>query len=165
MKIKNMIFNNLFFKKDKKDNDIDKEVPRVFQSKLIFNRYSLKYLIEKSDFGQVYLGTNIINNNSYALKLEKYNKNSELKNEAYILLNLKGPGIPSVITFGVSCGYYVLVQNLLGKSIFRIWKEKNKKFNLKDTFMFAIQALERIEYIHYKNYIHRDIKPANFFDW
>ena len=56
-----MIFNNLSFKKDKKDNDIDKEVPKVFQSKLIFNRYSLKYLIEKSDFGQVYLGTNIIN--------------------------------------------------------------------------------------------------------
>ena len=33
-----MIFNNLSFKKDKKDNDIDKEVPKVFQSKLIFNR-------------------------------------------------------------------------------------------------------------------------------
>ena len=86
----------------------------------------------------------------------------KIKNEAYILLSLKGPGIPSVITFGVSSGYYVLVQNLLGKSISRIWKEKNKKFNSKDTFMFAIQALERIEYIHYKNYIHRDIKPANF---
>ena len=28
--------------------------------------------------------------------------------------------------------------------------------------MFALQALERIEYIHSKNYLHRDIKPGNF---
>ena len=79
-----MIFNNLFFKKDKKDNDIDKKLPRVFQSKLIFNKYSLKYLIEKSDIGQVYLGTNILNNKNYAVKLEKYNENAFLKNEVYI---------------------------------------------------------------------------------
>ena len=40
-------------------------------------------------------------------------------------------------------------------------KEK-KKFNLKDLCMFAFQGLERIEYVHSKNYLHRDIKPGNF---
>ena len=70
-----MIFNNLSFKKDKKDNDIDKKVPRVFQSKLIFNRYSLKYLIEKSDIGQVYLGTNKIDGKDYNF-VERLYRNS-----------------------------------------------------------------------------------------
>ena len=134
-----------------------------FKSKLIFGKYYLKYLISKGSFGEVYLGTNILDNKEYALKIEKAQKgNSVLKEEAYILLLLKGPGLPSVITFGLSGKYHILVENLLGKSIYSIWLEKKKKFNLKDTCMFAIQALERIQYIHSKNFLHRDIKPGNF---
>ena len=54
------------------------------------------------------------------------------------------------------------MENLVGKSIHDIWFEKNKKFNLKDTCVFAIQAISLLEYVHSKNYLHRDIKPANF---
>ena len=138
-------------------------VQKTFKSKLIFGKYSIKNLIAKGSCGEVYLGTNILNNKQYALKLEKTTKSeSLLKEEAYKLLFLKGPGLPSVISFGLSGKYHVLVENLLGKSIYEIWLEKKKKLNLKDTCMFAIQALERIEYVHSKNYLHRDIKPANF---
>ena len=135
---------------------------KYFQSKLIFGKYSLKYLISKGSFGEVYLGTNVSTNKNYALKIEERSSNSVLKDECYVLLNLKGPGIPSVITFGISGKYNILIENLLGKSIIDIFKENNNKLNLKDTFMFAIQALERLEYVHSKNYLHRDIKPGNF---
>ena len=85
-----------------------------------------------------------------------------MKDEAYTLITLKGIRIPSMISYGTKGEYNILIQNLLGKSIYTIWKEKGNKLNLKDTCMLAIQAIERIEFIHSKNYLHRDIKPANF---
>ena len=134
-----------------------------FKSKLIFGKYSIKFLISKSTFSEVYLGINVLNGKNYALKIgQNENENTILKNETYTLLNLKGPGIPSVVSFGISGKYNILVENLLGKSIHDIWFEKNKKFNLKDTCVFAIQAISLLEYVHSKNYLHRDIKPANF---
>ena len=138
------------------------DIGKFFKSKLIFGKYSLKDLIAKGSFGEVYLGMNILTNKNYAIKIEERFSSSLLKDECYVLLNVKGPGIPSIISFGVSGKYNILVENLLGKSINQIFEENNKRLNLKDTFMFAIQALERIEYVHSKNYLHRDIKPGNF---
>ena len=136
---------------------------KTFKSKLIFGKYSIKYLISKSTFSEVYFGINVLNGKMYALKIgTNENDNTILKNESYVLLNLKGPGIPSVISFGVCGKYNILVENLLGKSIHDIWLEKNKKFNLPDTCIFAIQAISLLEYVHSKNYLHRDIKPTNF---
>ena len=112
-----------------------------FKTKLIFGKYSIKFLISKSTFSELYFGTNVLNGKNYALKIGKDEKaNYILKSESYILINLKGPGIPSVISYGVSGKYNILVENLLGKSIHDIWLEKIKKFNLKDACIFAIQA-------------------------
>ena len=102
-------------------------IGKNFKSKLIFGKYSLKYLIAKGTTGEVYLGKNILDNKEYAIKLEKAKKGeSILKQEAYILLLLKGPGLPSVISFGQSGKYHVLVENLLGESIYNIWLKKRK---------------------------------------
>ena len=100
----------------------------------------------------------------YSVKIENRYliKTENLEKEAYILLNLKCFGIPEVISFGRSGKYNILVQTLLGKSLEKIWLENNRSFNTKDICMIAIQTLDRIEYIHSKNYLHRDIKPENF---
>ena len=60
--------------------------------------------------------------------------------------------------------YSYVHKELLGLAIGQLWNSKKfkKHFNLKDTSMFAIQALDRLQFIHYKNIIHRDIKPNNF---
>ena len=132
--------------------------------KIIFKKYIIKKLLGIGTLSKVYLGQSITNNKSYAIKSENIfvNKKQSLKDEAFILYNLKGFGIPDILTFGRSGNYRFLVQTLLGKSLKDIWIEKKKKLCLRDICLIAKQTLDRIEFIHSKNYIHRDIKPENF---
>ena len=133
------------------------------KNKLIFGKYKILKLIAEGSFSEVYLSKNIKNGELYAVKVENKFKNKPLlEREAFILYNIKGEGIPTVISYGHFGIFNVLVQNLLGKSLEQIWKENNNKLNLPDLCMIAIQTLDRIEYIHSKDYLHRDIKPANF---
>ena len=103
------------------------KIYKYFKSKLILGKYSIKYLIAKGTFGEVYVGTNIINGKNYALKISETNNDDLLlKEESLVLTYLKGPYVPSVISFGVSDKYSILVENLLGKSMKDIWLEKRK---------------------------------------
>ena len=51
---------------------------------------------------------------------------------------------------------------LLGSDIASLMDKQGGKFSLKTVLMLAEQFLERVEYIHKKNYIHQDLKPHNF---
>ena len=131
--------------------------------KLIFNKYKVKKLIHSSGFADVYEGINEKEKIPIALKFEKRNTLYKiLESEAFLLVNLKGFGIPKIITYGHHGLYNVLIEELLGNSIGHIYDSwSSSKFNLKDICMLAIQCLDRLEYIHSKFVIHRDIKPYN----
>ena len=136
-----------------------------FQNKLIFNKYRVKSFNELSNLCWTFVGENIKNNEPVFMKIEKKNlKYNFLESEAYCLINLKGFGIPRIISYGKVGKYNILVEELLGKSLHELWKLRNikEKLNIKNVCMVALQALDRLEYIHSKNYIHRDIKPQNF---
>ena len=136
-----------------------------YLNRLFFNKYKIKKFIAKTNWSQLYEGINIKDNESVAMKFEKKAlKYNSLESEAYFLLNLKGLGIPKIISYGI-CGIYnVLVEELLGPSIYNLLqlKKNNKKELIKDICMISIQILDRLEYIHSKNVIHRDIKSDNF---
>ena len=97
------------------------------------------------------------------MKFEKIGGKYELlESEAYFLLLLKGFGIPRLISFGKKSHYKIIVEELLGPSLYLNWNNKNNKTRLNDTCLVALQCLDRLEYIHSKDVIHKDIKPSNF---
>ena len=141
-----------------------------FIHKIIFKKFEIKKVISKSIFSSVYEGRNIINNKPVALKIVKNDSLKLLEFEAYLLINLKGFGIPEVMSYGRNGSYNILIEELLGQNIDSLWEKfgykedplikKNK--TLKDICMIAIQGLDRLKYIHNKNIIHCNIKPKKF---
>ena len=144
---------------------LQKENPKDFikQHPLIFKKYKPLQLLDSGSFSNIYLGYNITNKKYVAIKTELKNApNSILESESFILFTLKGYGIPEVFSYGRSKNHKILIQTLLGKSLLTLYNERHNRFTLYDVCSIAIQALDRIEWVHSKNYIHRDIKPNNF---
>ena len=134
----------------------------AFGGKIFFNKYKTIKLIAFGAFSIVYQGVNIKTKEQIAIKIEKKSNFNYLESECSFLIHLKGHGIPEVKSFGVSGHYYILILELLGKSLYTILSENKKPFCLKDVCMIAIQTINRLEFIHSKYIIHRDIKPENF---
>ena len=129
---------------------------------VLFKKYEIIKKIDEGSFGKIYLSKNIKTKEKYAIKVEPRKPNNSLEREAYILFYLRGPGLPEVKSFGKTTNFYVLIQTLLGPSLSSLLDDRFITFTFKDICILSIQMIERLEYIHSKNYIHRDIKPHNF---
>ena len=55
-----------------------------------------------------------------------------------------------------------MVMDLLGKSLEELFSSNTKKLSLKTVLMLAEQMIQRIEFVHSKQFVHRDLKPDNF---
>ena len=145
-------------------------VDRNLVNKIIFKKYKIKRLMSESSYSQVYEGINIIKKTPVVLKIEHKTKLNLLESEAYLLVYLKGFGIPEVVSYGRYGPYKILIEELLGPTIECLWDkyiiEQGSKIKnnvlLKNLCLFALQYLERFEFIHNKKVVHRDIKPQNF---
>ena len=54
-----------------------------------------------------------------------------------------------------------MIQDYLGPSLETLHEFMGRKFTEKTVLMIGVQMLDRLEYLHSKNYIHRDLKPDN----
>ena len=135
----------------------------IKENPIVFKKYKVKKKLGEGAFGDVYLGQ-IIENNAYvALKVEQRKiVKPILESEAFLLYSIAGLGIPEVKSFGKVKNYNILVEPLLGKSLFDIFAENNKKMPIEDVCLIGKQVIDRIQWVHSKYIVHRDIKPDNF---
>ena len=145
--------------KDKNLNEDD----FMKQNPILFKKFKIKNKLAEGAFGDVYIGSTLDTNDLVAIKVEqKKIPKPLLESEAYFLLTLKGLGIPEVLSFGRRKDYNILVEPLLGKSLFDIFNERRKHMAIGDICLIAKQILDRIQWVHSKGFVHRDIKPDNF---
>jgi serine/threonine protein kinase len=71
-------------------------------------------------------------------------------------------GFGNIYYFGTEGEYNVMVIEMLGPSLDDVFNFCDRKFSIKTVCMLAIDMINRIEYMHDKEFIHRDIKPQNF---
>ena len=135
----------------------------IKQHPIIFKKYKPLKLLESGSCSNIYLGYDTTTQKYVAIKIELQNAPKPLlESESYILFILKGYGIPEILSYGHTKNYKILIETLLGESLLTLYNERKNRFTLYDVCSIAIQALDRIEWVHSKNYIHRDIKPNNF---
>ena len=149
--------------------------------KKFFSRFEIKEKIYTGSEYNIYKSLNANNNKEFAIKIIKHKKklnlitkenydenyhdefhDTKLGNESYMLSMIKGFGIPKLYSYGYNSNYDLIIMELLGQSLYDLFKLKNKKFSLKTSCMLGIQMIDRIEYIHSLKVIHTNLKPNSF---
>ena len=130
------------------------------------NKFSVdtKKLLGKGSFGSIFVGKNNQTNEEVAIKLEGADvEQPQLIYEYKIYKILQGgPGFPTIYKYTTESNYNILVMDLLGDSIEKLFNKAQKHFSFLTCLMIVDQILTRLEYMHSKNLLHRDIKPDNF---
>ncbi|XP_033173294.1 casein kinase I [Drosophila mauritiana] len=115
-------------------------------------------------FGDIYEGKHLASRLHVALKVERKNAgHSHLPVESTVYNLLRyGIGVPLTYQFFSNRRHDVLVMELLGHSLEKLFVMCDRRFSMKTVLMLAEQMVDRLEYLHLHRFVHRDIKPDNF---
>ena len=114
--------------------------------KIFLKKFRCIEYIGEGSFSYIYKAE--YNNNYYAMKIEDINnKQNLLSKETSMMIYLKGPNIPYLVTYGSSGGYNILTMQLLGDNLQNLF-EKEDLLSIKTVCLLAYQMLSVLEHIH-----------------
>ena len=148
-------FSHKINEKEGKENKLINEI--------IFKKYQIKKKLGNTSTIDIYEGISLENNQPVLIKFEKQSKEKiYLEEEAYNLYSFKGFGIPELIKVGKRGDNIILIESKKGRSLYELFLENNRKFSINEICLIGIQCIERLKWVHSKNFLHRNIKPENF---
>lgn len=130
---------------------------------VVGEKYSIVEKIGEGAFGKIFSGVNKNTGENVAVKIERGDTNTPLRNEARMYSALRGvDGIPNMRAWGSEGKFNYLVLDLLGESLEDTRVTHGGAISLKLVMSIASQMLMRIRDVHKHGIIHRDVKPSNF---
>ncbi|KAL7065722.1 protein kinase domain-containing protein [Cryptosporidium serpentis] len=142
------------------------QISSPLSNTVVCSTWKIERLIGGGSFGDIYLAVNIETNEEVAIKAEStFSRHPQLIYETKVIRLLQGGvGIANVYHCELDreINHHIMAMELLGPSLEDLFNLCHRRFSLKTILMIADQMLQRVEYIHSKNFIHRDVKPDNF---
>jgi casein kinase I family protein HRR25 len=132
-------------------------------SLIVEGKYRLVHKIGEGSFGKIFSGINKNTHEEVAVKIERSEGGSVLRNEARIYTALRGEaGIPCMRACGKEGKFNYLVIDLLDVSLEDQRIRCGGRLGLKTVLAMGVQMIRRIEQVHNFGIVHRDVKPDNF---
>lgn len=138
-------------------------VDKSVDSHVINNKYVIGSVIGKGVFGILYNGMNKKTCENVAIKLEKKQSLSTIKNEANILKYLQEQKcyyVPILYWYGIYQDCFTIIMPLYDCNLYEY--TINNTVMSDDLCTIALKVLSIIEHIHSVFVLHRDIKPQHF---
>ena len=130
---------------------------------VFFNKYRLVEKLGEGTFGMIFKCESTDGLCAFKFEKKRYGRRSLLKTESEVMIELKGFGIPKIISYIENDDYNIMIMELLGKSLEVLAQQyADEKLSLKTCCMLGIEMLKILKKIHDNHFIHRDIKPDNF---
>jgi serine/threonine protein kinase len=130
---------------------------------VFFNKYRLVEKLGEGTFGMIFKCESTDGLCAFKFEKKRYGRRSLLKAESEVMIELKGFGIPKIISYIENDDYNIMIMELLGKSLEVLAQQyADEKLSLKTCCMLGIEMLKILKKVHDNHFIHRDIKPDNF---
>ena len=131
----------------------------------IVDKFQVVRLLGRGGYGDVYLVTQLMTNQRYAMKTESLNSPRQaLAQELNIMQRLSSsPLFPKLVAHGTTQSFRWVVLELLGPSLSTCRHAiDGDRYLLYTVLKIALEMVRCIEKLHKLGFVHRDIKPANF---